>query len=78
VRVYFDAERRLYFFMADGRWCSAAQLPADLDLGDCRFVMLSLEASDPYAHFCGHKPKRPPGQAKGKGRTRGKSFSAAM
>ena len=67
VYVYFDVERKLYFYMKRGAWRVGTRLPADVDIGLRQFVVVSLDTAEPYVHFREHKSKYPPGQLKKQG-----------
>lgn len=62
--VYFDVQRRVYFYVADGNWTVAATLPAHIRIDVGEGVALSLDTDTPYARFEDHRAKYPPGRAK--------------
>mgnify|MGYP001157880386 CR=1 FL=1 len=65
VSVYFDLDRRLYFYLDRG-WRVAATLPRDLRVGLYGPVRLELDLDEPYRRYDEHRHKYPPGQAKKK------------
>ncbi|MGD9174851.1 MAG: hypothetical protein PVF29_11850 [Desulfobacterales bacterium] len=64
--VYYDCERKLYFYIKGGHWEVGASLPSCLrvSLGD--FVNIELDTDKPYIHHAEHVKKHPPGQLKKK------------
>ena len=62
--VYFDLDRKVYFFLANGEWRMKAHLPGSVHISVGEAVELSLETDTPYVHFQKHKAKYPPGQRK--------------
>ncbi|MCK4376097.1 MAG: hypothetical protein KAX19_12235 [Candidatus Brocadiae bacterium] len=71
--VYFDIERKLYFYLEGGNWRVSARLPAGIRMDVGEAVVLSLETDRPYLHFQKHKTSYPPGQLKKRGRPPGKA-----
>ena len=74
AQVYFDLDRKLYFYISANRWRVSVSLPDYLKirLGDRR-VTLELDIDKPYHEFHVHKKRYPPGQykkktSKGKGK----------
>ncbi len=65
VSVYFDLDRRLYFYLDRG-WQVSARLPRDLRIGLYGPVTLELDFDEPYRRYDEHRRKYPPGQAKKK------------
>lgn len=65
AQVYFDLDRKLYFYISANRWKVAVSLPDYLRrrLGERR-VPLDMETDKPYREFHVHKQKYPPGQTK--------------
>jgi len=77
--VYFDIDRRVYFYMEGEVWRMSATLPHSIDISVGTAVTIDLDIDKPYKHFDEHKVKYPPGQAKkqgaptkGKGQGKGK------
>jgi len=64
VGVYFDVNRRIFFYIAGATWKAAADLPGRLKvrLGD--FVSLELATDRPYDYYDRHRKKYPPGRYK--------------
>jgi len=65
VGVYFDLDRRLYFYLDRG-WRSATRLPRDLQAHLYGPVTLELNLAEPYRYYDEHRHKYPPGQSKKK------------
>lgn len=63
--VYFDLDRRLYFYM-DGGWRSAQRLPRDLRVRLQAPVSLELAMAEPYLRYDEHRHKYPAGRGKHK------------
>ena len=77
--VYFDIDRRVYFYMEGEVWRMSPRLPHSIKITAKKGVMIDLDIDKPYKHFDEHKAKYPPGQAKkqggptkGKGQGKGK------
>ena len=62
--VYFDVERKVYFYLEGGNWRVSARLPAQVHIDVGEAVSVSLETDTPYTHFKEHKTQFPPGQLK--------------
>ena len=64
--IYFDIERKVYFYLSGENWEMKAELPSTLKvkLGD--HVTLELETDKPYTNHKKHQKKYPPGQVKKK------------
>jgi hypothetical protein len=64
--VYYDSDRKLYFYLKGENWEVGASLPSKLkaSLGD--FVNFELETDDPYVYHEEHVKKYPPGKSKKK------------
>jgi hypothetical protein len=62
--VYFDLDRKLYFFLQGGSWEFAASLPFDLIPKLGSHVSIEMEIAKPYIHNKEHRTKYSPGQAK--------------
>lgn len=62
--VYYDTQKKIYFFLEGGKWIVAADLPAEVRvrLGD--FVTIQLETDRPYTHFAEHLTMYPSRQYK--------------
>lgn len=73
AEVYFDLDRRVYFYVSDGRWVMSAALPLAVDEELGARVALEMETDRPYVRHAEHKSKYPPGRAgnRGKGRNKG-------
>jgi hypothetical protein len=62
--VYFDINRKVYFFMERGIWKVSAVLPSIIIVDPGEFVVIELDTDKPYHHFKQHKNKYPPGKYK--------------
>jgi len=64
--VYFDFERRVYFYLEGGGWRVSARLPSGIHIEVGNYVNIELETDRPYEFFSEHRKKYPAGQAKKK------------
>jgi hypothetical protein len=66
-QIYFDVNRKLYFYFSNGEWRVSASLPVRyrIRLGDS--VVLEMATDRPYHHHQEVVKKHPP-KAKGKGK----------
>lgn len=66
--VYYDAERRIYFYIESQIWKSDVSLPYHLEVNLGAYQTVELYSDTPYAYHEKHKSKKkhkvPPGQAK--------------
>ena len=65
--VYFDINRKIYFYLVGGRWIMNARLPKGLVIKLDKHITLELDTDRPYRYHEKHMRKYPPGQYK-KGR----------
>lgn len=77
AEVYFDLERRVYFYLSDGRWIMSAALPLAVDVELGARVALEMDTDRPYVRHDEHRKKYPPGRAGNKGRGRGQGHRPA-
>jgi hypothetical protein len=64
AQVYFDIQRKVYFYL-DGRgWKMSVYLPHKIKLTG--YVTIEMDTDKPYKDFKTHKTKYPPGQMKKK------------
>ncbi len=70
--VYFDVNRKLYFYLRGGNWEAAVSLPVDVSVKLGGYVSIELETDKPYIYNKQHKTKYPPGQMKKHGKNKGK------
>lgn len=63
VGVYFDLDRRTYFYLDRG-WRSGTRLPHDLFLQLDSPVYLELNVATPYEYYDEHRRAYPPGHVK--------------
>jgi len=64
--IYFDACRKVYFYLAGDNWRTSVSLPRDMQLQLGSYVTLEMDTDKPYTQFKEHKCKYPPGQLKKK------------
>jgi hypothetical protein len=62
--VYFDLERRVYFYLEGDRWRVSAHLPSGIHIEVAHYVSIELDTDKPYEYFSEHRKKYPPGQAR--------------
>ena len=64
--VYYDNDRKLYFYLKGDNWEVGASLPSSIRvrLGD--YVSIEMETDQPYIYHADHVKKYPPGQMKKK------------
>lgn len=58
--VYFDLDRRLYFYLSDGTWVKSAALPLPVDAELGPRVVLEMDSARPYEAHAEHKKAHPP------------------
>lgn len=63
--VYFDLDRRLYFYL-DGGWRSAEFLPHALQTRLGRAVFMEMDAGEPYLYYDEHRMQYPSDQTRKK------------
>ena len=63
--VYFDLDRRSYFYL-DGGWRKSANLPPYLRANLYGPVTIEMDSAEPYSRYDEHQHKYPPGQRKKK------------
>jgi len=66
--VYFDVDRKVYFYLHHGSWTMGVALPAHIHIDADEVVSLSLETDKPYRDFEDHKAAHPPRGPKPQGR----------
>ncbi|MCK4486291.1 MAG: hypothetical protein KAU38_05930 [Desulfobacterales bacterium] len=65
--VYFDASRKVYFYVEGNNWTMSVSLPQEIQLRLGSYVSIELDTDRPYIHFEEHKRRYPPpGQLKKK------------
>ena len=70
--VYYDTDRRLYFYLKGDNWEVGASLPTKLKAGLGDSVTLELETAKPYIHHAEHAVKYRPKTHKNKNKKHGK------
>ncbi len=64
--VYFDASRKVYFYVGGDNWTMSVSLPQEIQFRLGSYVTIELDTYRPYVHFEEHKRRYPPGQLKKK------------
>ena len=72
VRVYFDTGRHVYFYFERSVWRESEHLPQYLRAELGHYVTIEMDTNRPYMENMEHVKKYPPGQAKKKGKGKGK------
>jgi len=70
--VYYDTDRRLYFYIKGENWEVGASLPNHIRIGLGDSVNIELESDKPYIYHSEHVKKYPPGQMKKKNKKKHK------
>lgn len=70
--VYYDAYRKLYFYLEGPNWRISASLPHAIQVGLGGHVNIEIDTDKPYVYHEEHKHKYPPGQFKKKGKKKNK------
>jgi hypothetical protein len=63
-QVYFDLDRKLYFYLKGERWLVSARLPSGIHIEVANYVNVELDTDKPNEYFSEHRKRYPPGQAK--------------
>ena len=63
-QVYFDIDRRTYFYMEGAAWRMSVSLPDRLRVELGGRVEIDMDSDRPYTEFEHHKMKYPPGHGK--------------
>lgn len=66
--IYFDIDRKVYFYLSGDGWKISATLPHRLRIGLGDHVSMELETDKPYQEHKKHKGKYPPGLARKNGK----------
>jgi hypothetical protein len=48
AKVYYDTDRKLYFYMQGDNWKASVSLPLDLKLGLGNYVSVEMDCDKPY------------------------------
>jgi hypothetical protein len=76
VRIYYNLDRKVYYYYYEGQWRIASSLPHNVKIrGD--YVELGMDTDKPFRYHREVEKKYPPGQMKDKdkrGRGRGPDF----
>lgn len=59
--VYWDAHRRLWFYPWNGKWESAANLPAGIRIDTRNYVVVNMDTPTPYNYHEQVAKRFPPG-----------------
>ena len=72
AQVYFDLDRKLYFYVSANRWKASVSLPEYFRRRlDDYHVSLEMEIAKPYQEYRSHKKRFPPGLVKKKNKGKG-------
>ena len=66
AHVYYDVDRKLYFFPQKEKWLAATGLPRRIRISYDDYVTIVMESDRPYHAFKQHKSQYPPGHRKKK------------
>ena len=72
--TYYDAKRKLYFFMEKGGWTFGATLPSSISLST-EYVTISVNTDRPYEYYEEHEKKYPPGKSKKEKKKKGNKWA---
>ena len=70
--VYYDTNRKIYFYLKGDHWEVAVSLPKHIRIGLGDSVSIELDTDKPYIHHAEHVKKYPPGQMKKKNKKKNK------
>ena len=70
--VYYDTDRRLYFYIKGDNWEVGASLPNHIRIGLGDSVKIELDSDKPYIYHSEHVKKYPPEQMKKKNKKKHK------
>jgi hypothetical protein len=70
--VYYDIDRRLFFYLAGSNWQVSVSLPSRIHLDVDNYVGMEMESDKPYVDNVEHRKKYPPGQVKKKKKNKNK------
>jgi len=62
--VYFDAARRVYFYLEDDNWRVSVSLPRYFQVNLGGHVVIEMDSDRPYTRFDDHRKEFPPGHKK--------------
>lgn len=72
-KVYYCAQRKLYFWISGDGWKLGTSLPADLSIAGEPQVTVDIPEETPYLHYeSNYKEKTHPGKGNSKGKGKGK------
>ena len=57
--VYFDLEKKIYFYLREGRWYMSPSLPSYYKVKLDRVVTIEAATDKPYIYFDKHRKKYP-------------------
>jgi len=72
-RTYYDAQRRVYFYLEKDGWRMSASLPSHIRLS-ANYVTVRMDTDNPYDHYDEHAKKYPPGKVKKKEKKKGRRW----
>lgn len=59
--VYYDAGRKIYFYLDEGQWSSTRSLPRSIRIHEAEAVRIDVYSDTPYVEFHVHQQQYPPG-----------------
>lgn len=62
--VYFDIDRKVYFYLKDNEWQTTVSVPSHLHLKLDKYVVLEIDTDKPYEYYKEHQKKYQPGKTK--------------
>lgn len=62
--VYFDIERRIYFYLSGNGWHASVSLPSGININFNNYVLLEMDVSEPYRFHTEVVKRYPPGHVK--------------
>jgi hypothetical protein len=62
--VYYDSERKIYFYLKGDNWEVGVTLPKNIRLRLGDYVSIEMNTDKPYTHYADHVKRYPPGQMK--------------
>jgi len=62
--VYFDINRRLYFYFHTNRWIASVSLPTGIYIDVNNYIVLDMDVDEPYRYHSEVVKRYPPGHSK--------------
>lgn len=70
--IYFDIERKLYFYYAGDQWKVSVSLPPEIRINLGEYMILEMDTDKPYTFHADVVKWYPPGHLKKSGKEKGK------